>query len=184
MMSGCAQAICYAMTATCDPRTNVIMPQPGYAMYKVNADSRQVEARFYDHIYHVSVCMRACVRACLGGGGKGIYVCAYIFVCSCLLYISGHANHQPHCSLFAHPTPRHPSALSPPSLCLSITLFACLSICSSGWCLSASPLVCCVHGTMVLLFHPGNSLTISLLLCVPYTISFLSCRKMARVWVT
>ncbi|XP_065196691.1 tyrosine aminotransferase-like [Sycon ciliatum] len=46
--SGCAQALEFALTTLCDPGTNILILKPGFSMYKVNTDSRQVEDRYYN----------------------------------------------------------------------------------------------------------------------------------------
>ncbi|XP_065196692.1 tyrosine aminotransferase-like [Sycon ciliatum] len=46
--SGCAQALEFALTTLCDPGTNILIPKPGFSLYKVNTASRQLEDRYYN----------------------------------------------------------------------------------------------------------------------------------------
>ena len=47
MAHSCAGALLLAIEVLCDPGSTILMPMPGFCLYKCHADARGVKTKFY-----------------------------------------------------------------------------------------------------------------------------------------
>ena len=67
--------------ALTDPGTNILIPKPGFSLYKSIAGARGVETRSYSCLVRESVCEREKERVCVS---ECVSVCVSEYVCVCV----------------------------------------------------------------------------------------------------
>lgn len=48
LANGCSGALDICVNVLCNPGQNILLPRPGFSLYKSLAEIREVEVRFYD----------------------------------------------------------------------------------------------------------------------------------------